>query len=174
MTGYAEVIPGDPTAPLLPASFSPTIRELWRGGSNRNANCATSTGSAIYVHVPAANNALCVNSLEQRQERPIGPLAPAGASSLLLHVNAMRTSRPCGKRCVEVHVKTRVQLQVVFEHLDHVNVMVAFKVDLPEIVLIEEVIGNDQALIVVGEHDIVRASVHAQVDDSCLERMLGV
>src|SRR5260370_20300198 len=86
----------------------------------------------------------------------------------------MRTSRPCGKRCVEVHIKTRVQLQVVFEHLDHVNVMVAFKVDLREIVVIEEVIGNDQALIVVGEHDIVRASVHAQVDDSCLERMLGV
>jgi len=34
-------------------------------------------------------------------------------------------------------------------------------VDLPEIVLIEEAIGNDQALIVVGEHDIVRAGVHA-------------
>src|SRR5260370_28272364 len=75
---------------------------------------------------------------------------------------------------VEVHVKARIQLQVIFEYLDHVNMMVAFKVDLSEVVLIEKVVGDDQSLVVVGEHDHVRAGVHAQVDDSCLERMLRV
>src|SRR5260370_20224814 len=75
---------------------------------------------------------------------------------------------------VEVHVKARIQLQVIFEYLDHVNMMVAFKVDLPEVVLIEKVVGDDQSLVVVGEHDHVRAGVHAQVDDSCLEGMLRV
>ncbi len=82
--------------------------------------------------------------------------------------------RSCGKCSVEIHVKARIQLQVIFEHLDHVNVMVAFKVDLPKVVLIEEVIGDDQSLVVVGKHDVVRSSVHAQVDDSCLDRMLRV
>src|SRR5260370_23713716 len=52
--------------------------------------------------------------------------------------------------------------------------MVAFKVDLPEVVLMEKVVGEDASLVVVGEHDDVGAGVHAQVDDSCLEGMLRV
>jgi hypothetical protein len=50
----------------------------------------------------------------------------------------VRACRPRREGCVEVHVKTRIQLQAVLEHLDDVNVMVAFKVDLAEVVLIEE------------------------------------
>jgi hypothetical protein len=57
--------------------------------------------------------------------------------------------------------------------LDYVDLMVAFKVDFAEVILVQEVVGNDQALVVVGEHDVVRAGIHAQVDDACLDGMLG-
>jgi hypothetical protein len=58
--------------------------------------------------------------------------------------------------------------------LDYVDLMVAFKVDFAEVILVQEVVGNDQALVVVGEHDVVRAGIRAQVDDACLDGMLGV
>jgi hypothetical protein len=120
---------------------------------------------------------------KQQSQRP-DPFGAFAASKIilelivgatrLLHVKAMRTRRSCREGCVKVHVKTRIQLEAIFEHLDYVHVMVAFKVDFPEVILIKEVISNDQSFVVVGEHDVVRAGVHAQVDDSCLEGMLGV
>src|SRR5260370_32067576 len=73
--------------------------------------------------------------------------APADCS---LHVNAVRPRRSCRERRVEIHVKAWIQFQVIFENVDHVYVVVAFKMKFAEVVLIEEVVGDHQSLVVVG------------------------
>jgi hypothetical protein len=66
----------------------------------------------------------------------------------------MRTRRSCWEGGVEIQVKTRIQLEMIFEDSDYMHLVVAFKVDFAEVILIQEVIRNDQALVVVGEHQL--------------------
>ena len=47
---------------------------------------------------------------------------------------------------------------MVFVDFDHVDLVVSLEVDLAEVVLVEEVVGDDQPLVVVGESNRVRAA----------------
>ena len=62
---------------------------------------------------------------------------------------------PCGRAgcregCIEIHVKTLIQLQVIFGNFYYVDVVISFQVNLAEIVLVEKVIGDDQPLVVLS------------------------
>ncbi len=52
--------------------------------------------------------------------------------------------------------------------------MVALEVDLAEVVLIEEIVGHDQPLVVVGQVDRVRAGVEPEVHHRHLAKAVAV
>jgi hypothetical protein len=82
--------------------------------------------------------------------------------------------RPRNEGCVEIHVKTLIQLQVIFRDSYYVDVVISFQVNLAEFVLVEEVVGNDRPLVVIGKRNRMRARIPAQADNPCLERMFRV
>src|SRR5262245_42593696 len=92
----------------------------------------------------------------------------------LLHRNSVWTRRSGGEGSIEVHVETLIQLQVILMNLYRVNVMVAFKVNLAEVVLVEKIIGDDQSFVIVSQGNCMRAGLGAQADDTCLVRMIWV
>src|SRR5262245_5396526 len=85
----------------------------------------------------------------------------------LLHRNAVRACRVLERR-VEVELKTRIERQRIVGDLDHMHFMISFEVDFAKIILVEKVIGDHQALVILSEGDVVRASVHPKVDNGLL------
>src|SRR3954469_19383549 len=96
--------------------------------------------------------------------------APRG----LLHGNPVRPRRSRGECGVEVHIKPRIQFQMIFEYFDRVNVVIALEMNLSEVVFVEEVVTDHQPLVVIAECNRVRTRIHAQVHNPCLERMFRV
>src|SRR5215467_2893444 len=86
----------------------------------------------------------------------------------------MRSGGTSRKGGVEVELKTRIQFQHMVVDLSYVNLVVTFEMDLTEAVLVQEIIGSDQPLIVISQSDIVRPSAHAQANDPRLDRMFRV
>ena len=92
----------------------------------------------------------------------------------LFHLNPMGPRRT-GRKCrIEVEVEAPIELEVLARDLDDVYTMIPFEVDLAEVVLVEEIVGDDQAFVVVGKVDIVRPGIDTEVDDGGLHRVLGV
>src|SRR5215471_8237679 len=87
----------------------------------------------------------------------------------LFHRDSVGPCGRCGEGGIEIENEARIEFQVIFEDLDHANLVIAFKVDLAEIVLDEEVIGDSQPFAVVCESDGLRSGIQPQVDDSCPE-----
>src|SRR4029078_12140759 len=81
---------------------------------------------------------------------------------------------PRRKRRIEVETEAPIELEMLARDLDDVHTMVPFEVDLSEVVLVEEIVGDDQALVVVGKVDIVWPGIDTEVDDVGLYRVLGV
>jgi len=104
----------------------------------------------------------------------ISPLRRLAGASGSLHRHSVRPRRSGCERVVEVDVEAAVELQAMLEHLDHAHVVIAFEMDLAEVVLVEEVIADDQALVVVGQLNHVRSCIEAEVDDACLDGMLRI
>ena len=78
----------------------------------------------------------------------------------------MRSCRPCAESRVEVQAEARIEFEAIALHLQHVDLVVAVEVDLPEVVLVQEVIGDDEALVVVGLVDYMGAVARTQGDDA--------
>src|SRR2546421_10409191 len=81
-----------------------------------------------------------------------------------LHHQPVRP-RSGGEGGVEVELEPRIERQAVARHLGHVNLVVAFRVNLSGVVLVEEVVGDDQALFVVGQAQVMRAGAGAQIEN---------
>src|SRR5215831_12406569 len=86
----------------------------------------------------------------------------------------MRSGGTSRKGGVEVELKTRIQFQHMAVDLNYVNLVVTFEMDLTEVVLVQEVIGSDQPLVVVSQADVVGPGADAQIDDRRLDWMLRV
>lgn len=86
-----------------------------------------------------------------------------GPPYVLLHGDPVRSCRVCERR-IEVELEARIEREAVVGDLDHMDLVIPFEVDLAEVILIEEVIGDHEARVVLGEDDVVRASVQAKVD----------
>jgi hypothetical protein len=83
-----------------------------------------------------------------------------------LHPDPVRPRRPGGERRVEVDdVEVRVDRETVVAHVEDVHLVIALEMDLPEVVLIEEVVGHHEPLVVVGEMHRVRTGVLAEAHD---------
>src|SRR5215831_10924144 len=63
---------------------------------------------------------------------------------------------------------------MIFEYLDHSNLVIALEVDLAEIIFVKKVIGNHQPLVVVGESDGVRSGIQPEIHDASLKRRFRV
>ena len=103
---------------------------------------------------------MCAGFKHWGKIRPV--LAPPGHLGLrlggkLLHRYSVRPGGPGGEGRVEIEVEARIQFQVVFVDFDHVHLVIALKVDFAEIVLVQEIVGDDQPLVVVSESDRNRA-----------------
>ena len=82
-----------------------------------------------------AGEIVCVRRKTFRESpgsRRVDQTAYARRKATLLHRNPVRTSRSRGEGGVEIHVKTLIQFQVVFVDSYHVNVVIAFEVNLPK------------------------------------------
>ena len=75
----------------------------------------------------------------------------------------MRARRPGPEDRVEVQVEARVNPKMRAIHLDHVDLMVTLEVDLAEPVFVEEVVHHYETLVVVGQQQVVRSRVQAEV-----------
>jgi len=92
----------------------------------------------------------------------------------LLHRNSVWARWSRSESTVEINVQTPIQFEMVFVDFYHMDVVIPFEVDLAEVIFIKKVIGHHQPLIVVREDNRMRSRVHAEVDNSSLERMFGV
>ena len=68
----------------------------------------------------------------------------------------VRPGRAGSKRGVEIQLEATIQDQIVFGDPSHVDFVVAFRVDLAAIVLVQEVVADDQALFIGSQTDVVR------------------
>jgi hypothetical protein len=78
----------------------------------------------------------------------------------------MRPGRACFEGSVEVELKSRVQRQTDVGYFRNVNFVISFRVHLAEGVLIEKVIRDDQAALIFGQSEIVRACGLSQVENA--------
>ena len=93
-----------------------------------------------------------------RVAKPGRASPPLAYSDPLLHRHSVRPRRACRECGVEIHVEVPVEREAILGDFDHANVMVPLEMNLPEVVLIEEVIAHHQALVVVGERNHVRTA----------------
>ena len=83
----------------------------------------------------------------------------------LLRRDAVRAARRA-ERGVEVDRRElRVDRETAVRDLEDVDLVVALEVELAEAVLVEEVVRHDEALVVLGEVDVVRTGAEAEIDD---------
>ena len=77
----------------------------------------------------------------------------------LLHCNPMRARRPGRERVIEIHIEAFVQFQMIFVHIDHMHMMIAFQVNFAEVVFIQKVVDDNQPFVIVGERNRVWACI---------------
>src|SRR5215813_351103 len=80
--------------------------------------------------------------------------AHCSAVPSLLDRDPVRASRPGRKGSVEVEIEPRIEHKVVVCNPGHVNLMVAFSVDLAEVVFVQEVVADDEPLLIRRERDV--------------------
>ena len=78
--------------------------------------------------------------------------------------NSVRAHGPGRERAIEVEVEVGIENQIILGHLGDMNIVVAFGVDLAEVVFVEEVIANNQTLFVFSEREIMRPRTLAQIE----------
>src|SRR5262245_66262028 len=79
----------------------------------------------------------------------------------------MRSCRALEHR-IEVEFVARIECQGIVCDLNHMDLVIPLKVDFAKAVLIEEVIGNNEARVILGEDEVVRASARTKVDNGLL------
>lgn len=85
---------------------------------------------------------------------------------MLLECHSVRARRAGGERSVEVQLKSRVQVHVVAVQAHDVRSVISLGMDFPERILVEEVVGDDQALFVGGETQVMRSGPLAQIENA--------
>src|SRR5262249_44538518 len=85
----------------------------------------------------------------------------------LLYGDPVRSCRGTERR-IEVECKTRIQRQRIVGDLNHMDLVIPLKLDFAKVILIEEVIGDNEARVILGEDHIVRASVRTKTDNGLL------
>src|SRR5262245_9089255 len=97
--------------------------------------------------------------------RPMLDMRPLACG--LLHGDPVRSRRAL-ERCIEVEFEACVECQGIVCDLNHMDLVIPLKVDFTKAILIEEVIGNHEARVILGEDEVVRPSAHTKVDNSLL------
>jgi hypothetical protein len=117
--------------------------------------------------------------------RPVGPKvgmapqAPFRKSSSrnsylrLFHGDAVGS---CGvvEIPIEIQVEARIERERIVRKIDYVDLMISFEVNLTEVILIEEIVGDHETRIILGEIQIVRASPDPKIDDRLLRERIRV
>src|SRR5262250_2628277 len=85
----------------------------------------------------------------------------------LLHGDPVRLCRAF-EHCIEVEFEACIERQGIVCDLNHMDFVIPLKVDFAKVVLIEEVIGNHEARVILSEDEVVRASAQTKVDNGLL------
>src|SRR5690348_14332387 len=83
----------------------------------------------------------------------------------LLHGQAVRPRRAGGEGSVEVELETGIFSQRIVRDLHNPHLMVTLKMDDSLIVLVQEVVRNHQAGIVVGKDYVVGPGIRSEADN---------
>src|SRR5262249_52860744 len=101
----------------------------------------------------------------QPHRRPMLDMRPLACG--LLHGDTVRPRRALERR-IEVEFEAWVECQGIVCDLNHMDLVIPLKVDFAKAILIEEVIGNHEARVILGKDDVVRTGVNTKVDNSLL------
>ena len=83
-------------------------------------------------------------------------------------------SRRERKRRVEVQIKAGIKRESVRGDLNHVDFMIPLKMNLAEIILVEEVIGHNEARVILREVNAMGPRVDTEADNRFLSKMSGI
>ena len=99
------------------------------------------------------------------------PIAGALDDGTLFHRDTVRARRACLEGRVEVQIEPFVFRETVVCDFEDVDFVVALEVNDACVVFIEEVIGHDEAAVVVTQRDDVRTGIRDKAD---IGYMLGI
>ena len=103
-----------------------------------------------------------------------GESAMSEDPSALLHCDAVGAGGACFEGGVEVQFEARVLGDGVVRDFEDVDFVVAFEVNDALLVLIEEVVRDDEAFVIVAQNDVVGSSIGAEADNGYLLEMEAV
>ena len=99
------------------------------------------------------------------------PKPAHSTTGVLFHRDTVRARGACLEGRVEVQIEPFVFRETVVCDFEDVDFVVALEVNDACAVFIEEVIGHDEAAVVVTQHDVVRTGIRAKADNG---NLLGI
>jgi len=65
---------------------------------------------------------------------------------------------------VEVEIELGIKDQIILHDVGHMDLVIAFGVDLAEVIFVQEVIADHQALLIFGERDVMWTGARAEIE----------
>ena len=92
-----------------------------------------------------------------------------------LHPDPVGTRRPVANAVLKsITWNAGIDREALLLHVEHVHLVVAVQMDFPDAILVEEVVGHHEPLVVVREMDGVRSRVLPEADDGDLRELLRI